>query len=128
MRSTVTTPELLAKVAADPWRPRFHFAPPAQWMNDPNGPVYWKGRYHLFYQHNPSAAVWGDMHWGHAVSDDLIHWEHLPIALEPDPHGPDVNGVFSGTALVDDDVVRMCYFGNPHGICLATSSDELLTT
>lgn len=128
MKATVTTPALLAKVAADPWRPRFHFAPPAQWMNDPNGPVYWKGRYHLFYQHNPGAAVWGDMHWGHAVSDDLIHWEHLPIALEPDPHGPDVDGVFSGTALVDGDVVRMCYFGNPHGICIATSDDELLTT
>jgi beta-fructofuranosidase len=124
----VTTPEQLAKVAADPWRPRFHFVPPAQWMNDPNGPVFWRGRYHLFYQHNPGAAVWGDMHWGHAVSEDLVHWEHLPIALEPDPDGPDVDGVFSGTALVDGDCVRMCYFGNPHGICIATSSDELLTT
>jgi len=128
MKHTLTTPELLAKLAADPWRPRYHFVPPAQWMNDPNGPVFWKGRYHLFYQHNPSAAVWGDMHWGHAVSEDLVHWQHLPLALEPDPDGPDVKGVFSGTALVDGDQVRMCYFGNPHGICIATSSDELLTT
>lgn len=124
MTHTQVTPELLARVAADPWRPRYHFMAPAQWMNDPNGPVFWKGRYHLFYQHNPSAAVWGDMHWGHAVSEDLVHWEHLPIALQPDPDGPDVDGVFSGTALVDGDVVRMIYFGNPHGICVATSSDD----
>jgi beta-fructofuranosidase len=121
---THVTPELEALVASDPWRPRYHFMPPAQWMNDPNGPVFWKGRYHLFYQHNPDAAVWGNMHWGHAMSEDLVHWEHLPIALAPDPDGPDVNGCFSGTALVDGDVVRMIYFGNPHGICIATSSDD----
>ncbi len=118
------TADLAAMIASDPWRPRYHFMPPAQWMNDPNGPVFWKGRYHLFYQHNPGAAVWGNMHWGHAMSEDLVHWEHLPIALAPDPDGPDVNGCFSGTALVDGDVVRMIYFGNPHGICIAASSDD----
>ena len=105
MAHTRMTADLAAMIASDPWRPRYHFMPPAQWMNDPNGPVFWKGRYHLFYQHNPGAAVWGDMHWGHAMSEDLVHWEHLPIALAPDPDGPDVNGCFSGTALVDGDVV-----------------------
>jgi beta-fructofuranosidase len=64
------------------------------------------------------------MHWGHAMSEDLVHWQHLPIALAPDPGGPDANGCFSGTALVDGGVVRMIYFGNPHGICIATSSDD----
>lgn len=124
MAQTCVTSELAALIASDPWRPRYHFMPPAQWMNDPNGPVCWKGRYHLFYQHNPGAAVWGNMHWGHAMSEDLVHWEHLPIALAPDSDGPDMHGCFSGTALVDGDVVRMIYFGNPHGICIATSSDD----
>lgn len=80
-------------------------------MNDPNGPVYWKGQYHMFYQFNPGAAVWGDMHWGHAVSPDMVHWKHLPVALSPTPGGPDADGCFSGTAIAQDDRVAVLYTG-----------------
>lgn len=85
--------------------------PPANWMNDPNGPIYWNGSYHMFYQHNPNGPYWGDMHWGHAISPDMVHWRHLPIALAPTPGGWDSDGCFTGTAVVQDGSVVIVYTG-----------------
>src|SRR5262249_20302312 len=79
------------------WRPQFHFSPAKNWMNDPNGLVYYDGEYHLFYQYNPEGDRWGHMSWGHAVSRDLVRWEHLPVALREEN---DVM-IFSGSAVVD---------------------------
>jgi sucrose-6-phosphate hydrolase SacC (GH32 family) len=88
------------RAQADPDRPTFHLMPPANWLNDPNGPLFYKGYYHLFYQHNPYGDDWGHMHWGHARSKDLVRWEHLPIALWPArERGED--HVFSGCAAFD---------------------------
>ena len=88
-----------ARLAADPLRPQFHLLPVKSWMNDPNGPILWNGLYHMFYQYNPNAAVWGDMHWNHAVSEDMIHWHHMPIALAPTPGWDDADGCFTGSAV-----------------------------
>ena len=119
---------LQARLATDPLRPQFHFLPPANWMNDPNGPIYWKGHYHLFYQHNPNGAYWGDMHWGHARSKDMVHWEHLSMALAPTPGGPDKDGCFSGSAFINDGTPTLVYTGvSPEVQCLATSDDQMIT-
>jgi fructan beta-fructosidase len=87
------------KLYHEPYRLQAHFSPQEKWMNDPNGLVYYKGTYHLFFQYYPKATVWGPMHWGHAVSKDLIHWKQLPIALYPDKLGY----IFSGSAVIDKD-------------------------
>jgi len=81
----------------EPFRPQYHFTPEKNWMNDPNGMVFYEGEYHLFYQYNPAGDKWGHMSWGHAVSPDMVHWTHLPLALAE----ADNVMIFSGSALVD---------------------------
>lgn len=82
---------------ADNHRPQYHFSPQANWMNDPNGMVYFQGEYHLFFQYYPDGTKWGPMHWGHAISNDLVHWEEYPVAIYPDENG----WIFSGSAVFD---------------------------
>ena len=116
--------------ARDPHRPRYHFLPPDNWTNDPNGVIEWGGRYHLFYQHNPHGPFHGTIHWGHAVSRDLVYWEDLPLALEPTPGGPDEDGCFSGCAVDNGGVPTLVYTGlagNAQTQCIAESRDGLLT-
>lgn len=92
------------------YKPTHHFSAEVGWINDPNGFVFFRGEYHLFYQFHPYSSQWGPMHWGHAKSKDMIHWEHLPVALAPDqPY--DKDGCFSGSAIVKDDVLWLMYTG-----------------
>ncbi|WDH75504.1 glycoside hydrolase family 32 protein [Exiguobacterium marinum] len=116
------------------YRPLYHFAPSFGWMNDPNGLCQFNGVYHLFYQYHPFGVEWDDMHWGHATSTNLVHWEHKPIALRPGDDY-DKDGVFSGSALVKDGVLHLYYTGNTwldekretlrQVQCLATSTDGI---
>ena len=113
-------------------RPRLHFTPPRGWLNDPNGLITWRDRHHLFYQHNPNGIEHGDIHWGHAISEDLLEWRHLPEALAPDPDGPDRDGCFSGDAIVHDGAPALVYSGNRGGhqlpcLAFAIDPDELTT-
>ncbi|MCJ7665334.1 MAG: glycoside hydrolase family 32 protein [Actinobacteria bacterium] len=123
------------EVAKDQYRLKYHFMAPAYWINDPNGLIYFSGEYHMFYQHNPYAPKWGIMHWGHAKSKDLVHWEHLPVALAPsedydlDKRG----GCFSGSAVDDNGTLAIVYTGAVirdskliHSQCLATSTDGII--
>lgn len=87
------------EVPAEKYRPRYHHTPPYGWMNDANGMFYKDGVYHLYYQYNPFASVWGNMHWGHSTSTDLVHWEHQPVAIDRDAYGH----IFSGSSVVDSD-------------------------
>lgn len=129
----------------DPLRPQYHLQPLRGWMNDPCGPIFWRGEYHMFHQYNPHAAVWGDMNWAHAVSKDMVHWRRLPVALSPTRGSADSEGCFTGTAVVHDGVPTFIYTGvqtvaRPDATladgnnnfretqCLATSTDPSLRT
>ncbi|KAL7294146.1 hypothetical protein TKK_0012172 [Trichogramma kaykai] len=92
------------------WYPKYHLASVKGWMNDPNGLIYHKGYYHAFWQHYPDAPSWGLMHWGHARSRDMLNWEHLPIALAPSLPD-DIDGIFSGSAIVKNDKLHLVYTG-----------------
>ena len=119
------------------YRPQYHFTTRRGWINDPNGMVFYKGKYHLFYQHNPAEREWENMHWGHAVSTDLLHWEELPVALHPDTIGT----IFSGSAVIDygntagynakDEPAMVAFYTADHPKsqrqCMAYSLDEGLT-
>lgn len=107
-------------LAGDPYRPLYHFVSPEAGLNDPNGLCVWQGRWHLFYQAFPPDDPRN--HWGHAVSEDLIHWRDLPYALYPDPE----EAVWSGATLVEKDRVIAMYFGYPIGNMVAVSRDPLL--
>lgn len=97
LNSIFITAQKAGVVYTEPHRPTVHFSPKEKWMNDPNGMVYHNGLYHLFYQYYPDSTVWGPMHWGYAVSKNIIEWQHRPIALFPDSLGY----IFSGSAVVD---------------------------
>lgn len=108
-------------------RQLFHFEPPKGWMNDPNGLCQKDGVYHVFYQHNPYGLNWDRMHWGHATSTDLLHFDHQPIALYPDQPYEDAGGCFSGSAVVKDGEIRLFYTGVSKALgqvqCAAVSPD-----
>ena len=107
------------------YRPQFHYSPQKNWMNDPNGLVYYKGIYHLFYQYNPQGNQWGNMSWGHATSKDLVHWEEQPVAIPQtfNSEGQSIEDIFSGSAVVDTN--NTSGFGtkaNPPMVAIYTSA------
>lgn len=114
-------------------KPQLHFTAPYHWINDPNGLIYYQGKYHIFYQHFPYANHWGTMHWGHAITEDFIHFEHLPIALYPSKKF-DCNGCFSGSAIEKDGKLYLYYTairyekGNPDYIHLQANNDDIIAS
>jgi len=119
----------------DIYRPRYHFLPQGNWMNDPNGVIYYEGHYHLFYQYNPNDNHWGDIHWGHARSKDLVYWEHLPMALYPSKELGEEH-CFSGSCVINEGTPTIFYTSigtgerdpsNGAEQWMATSNDNMIT-
>ena len=117
------------KLAADKFRPLYHYLPPSNCVGDPNGAIFLNGQYHMFFQYAVDIPQPADAstHWGHAVSKDLIHWTDLPVALAPSPDGPDNKGCFSGCTVINNGVPTIIYYGVFGGICIATSDDDMIT-
>ena len=112
-----------AKLYDERYRPQFHFSPMKNWTNDPNGMMFYKGEYHLFFQHNPSGKNWGNMTWGHAVSPDMFHWTQLDHAIHPDKLGT----IFSGSGVVDEDNTAGFQKGKEKTlVCIFTSAGQSL--
>ncbi|RXZ77370.1 glycoside hydrolase family 32 protein [Paenibacillaceae bacterium] len=105
----------------DKFKPNYHFTPERNWMNDPNGMVFFNGEYHLFYQHHPDGTTPGPMHWGHAISTDMVDWQHCPIALYPDENGV----IFSGSAVVDWEDTSGFFEGKPGLVAIFTHHDRV---
>ena len=103
--------EIIRKIDNYELRPLFHFTAPVGWINDPNGLIHYKNYCQLYYQYNPYAPHWDNMHWGHARSKDGLHWEDMPIAMKPD-HAYDKTGVFSGSAIEKDGKLYVLYTGH----------------
>ncbi|HZG85829.1 LamG-like jellyroll fold domain-containing protein [Paenibacillus sp.] len=101
--------EIRRQRAGDRHRPQYHLSPPAHWMNEPHAPIYFNGKYHLFYQYDPQGPYWNHIHWGHWVSDDLVRWRDLPPALAPGD-GFDRDGIWSGSACFDKDGVPVLFY------------------
>jgi len=108
------------------YRPQFHFSTPINWHNDPNGLLYYDGEYHMFYQYNPRGNEWGYMHWGHAISEDLLHWEYLPIAIYPDSSSTDIRKctAWSGSGLVDWNNTLGKQVGSIHTLVMFYTSEQ----
>ncbi len=100
----------MAIVADDRDRPQYHAMPPQHWLSEPNAPFYYNGKYHLFYQHNPIGPYWHQIHWGHMVSDDMVHWTHLPEALWPEDDGLAPDAIWSGNAFIGPDGVPTLFY------------------
>lgn len=111
---------MITEMNKEKYRPHYHFSPEENWMNDPNGMVFFNGEYHLFYQYHPYGTTWGPMHWGHAISPDMVHWEHQPVGLVPDEHGQ----IFSGSAVVDWKDTSGFFGGKPGLVAIFTHHDH----
>lgn len=126
--------DMIQVVKRDPYRPKFHFIAPANWMNDPNGPIFYRGEYHMFYQHNPYETILSNIHWGHAKSKNLVNWEYLPIALTPSAEKNEW-GCWSGCCVNNNDIPTIFYTSvrtdkSPKIYAeqwMATSTDDMIT-
>ena len=103
--------DLRSRIAGDRHRPLYHIVPPANFLNDPNGPLFWKGKYHMFYQYAPGGDMFSKKYWYHVVSEDLVHWKNLGIAIAPTPGGPDKDGCWTGSAVIHNGVPAIIYTG-----------------